>query len=373
MRKTRKPPVILVAGKAFSFHFIISENKGSAVDHIWPLPRVVLRRGGVLNLRLFKILLIRYNRSMKKRLWLTLLGLTSLLVLLLSVGASVYFFQVAQVRGEKSFVASNDTPKSSPLYPYQEAFDALPKEDRQMTNQGLKQVAWYVPAAQETDKTVIVVHGFGQTKARMRPYAYLFHKLGYNVLLPDNIAHGDSEGQIIGYGWNDRLNIIKWAELLVEENPDTELVLYGLSMGGATVMMASGEASLPEQVNAIIEDAGYTSVWEELVFQAKDMYNLPAFPLLYQVSALSKLRAGFTYREASSVKQLAKNTLPTLFIHGDSDKFVPSEMVYKNYEATAGPKELYIVPRADHSKTFQTDTAQYEAVIKSFLETHVND
>lgn len=310
---------------------------------------------------------------MKKGLWLKLLGLTSLLFVVASVAASVYFFQVAQVRGEKSFVASSSVSPDNPLYPYQEAFEALPKEERQMSHQGLKQVAWYVPAAQKTDKTVIVVHGFGQDKRRMRPYGYLFHELGYNVLMPDNIAHGASEGQLIGYGWNDRLNLIKWAELLVEENPDTELVLYGLSMGGATVMMASGEESLPEQVVALITDAGYTSVWEELVFQAKDMYNLPAFPLLYQVSALSKLRAGFTYGEASSVKQLAKNTLPTLFIHGDSDTFVPTSMVYENYGATAGEKSLYLVPGADHSETFQTDVAAYEQVIQNFLETHQTD
>lgn len=308
---------------------------------------------------------------MKKINWLKILGLTSLLLLLISTGASFYFFHVAQVRGEKSFVSSNNTPKSSPLYPYEQAFDALPKETRQMTNQGLKQVAWYLPAAQETDKTVIVVHGFGQTKARMRPYAYLFHQLGYNVLMPDNIAHGESEGKIIGYGWNDRLNVIKWAELLVEENPNTQLVFYGLSMGGATVMMASGEEDLPEQTVAIIEDAGYTSVWDELVFQAKDMYNLPAFPLLYQVSALSKLRAGFTYGEASSVKQLQKNTLPVLFIHGDQDNFVPSDMVHTNYEATAGEKSLYIVKGADHSKTFETDVEGYHQAIKSFLDRYL--
>lgn len=307
-------------------------------------------------------------KLMKKRIFLKILGALCVLAVLGSVAASFYFFDVAQVRGEKSFVSSDETPVDSPLYAYQEAFDKLPKEERQMTYQNLKQVAWYVPAAQVTDKTVIVVHGFGQTKARMRPYAYLFHKLGYNVLMPDNIAHGESEGQIIGYGWNDRLNVIRWAELLVEENPTNELVLYGLSMGGATVMMASGEASLPEQVTAIIEDAGYTSVWDELVFQAKDMYDLPAFPLLYQVSSLSKLRAGFTYGEASAVKQLQKNTLPTLFIHGDSDSFVPTHMVYDNYEATAGDKELYIVKGADHSETFQTDVVAYEARIEAFLK-----
>lgn len=292
----------------------------------------------------------------------------TLLVFACSWMASAHFFQVAQVRGDKSFVSSNDTPKSSPLYPYEEAFNGLSKEKLTMTNQGLEQVAWYLPAEEKTDKTVIVVHGFAQTKERMRPYGYLFHKLGYNVLMPDNVAHGESEGKLIGYGWTDRLNLVKWAETLIEENPNAELVLYGLSMGGATVMMASGEETLPDQVYAIIEDAGYTSVWDELVFQAQDMYGLPAFPLVYQVSTLSKLLAGFSYGQASSVKQLEKNTLPTLFIHGDEDTFVPTEMVYANYEASGGQKELVLVPGADHAKTFSVDPEGYEKIISTFLK-----
>lgn len=293
-----------------------------------------------------------------------------LLVLLfvLSVGVSFYFFHVAQVRSEKSFINNKPTAPDDPLYEYEQHFEQLDKETLEMTNGGLKQVAWYVPATQKTDKTAIVIHGFANHKERMQAYGWLFHKLGYNVLMPDNIAAGESEGQLIGYGWTDRLNVIKWAEILVERNPSSQITLYGLSMGGAAVMMASGEASLPKQVTTIIEDAGYSSVWEELKFQAKDMYNLPAFPLLYEVSALSKLRAGFSYGEASSVKQLAKNTRPILFIHGDADDFVPTEMVYDNFAATTAPKELYIVEGAGHAKTFKTDVETYEKVIETFLK-----
>lgn len=305
---------------------------------------------------------MRLNRLIKIFYYLLLVSLV------FSVGASFYFFHVAQVRSEKAFINTKPTPKTDPLYDYEQSFDQLPRETRQMTNGGLKQVAWYVPADQETDKTVVVVHGFSQNKERMKAYGWLFHKLGYNVLMPDNIAAGQSQGQLIGYGWTDRLNIIKWTQLLVEENPNSQITLYGLSMGGATVMMASGEASLPKQVVSLIEDAGYSSVWEELVFQAKDMYGLPAFPLLYQVSSLSKLRAGFSYGEASSVKQLAKNTRPILFIHGDSDTFVPTAMVYDNYQATDAPKELYIVKGADHAKTFAKDKVAYEEKIASFLK-----
>ena len=51
----------------------------------------------------------------------------------------------------------------------------------------------------------------------MKPYAMLFHDLGYNVLMPDNEAHGESEGNLIGYGWNDRLNVMAWTDQLIRK------------------------------------------------------------------------------------------------------------------------------------------------------------
>ncbi|MGY3781420.1 alpha/beta hydrolase [Streptococcus gallolyticus] len=307
---------------------------------------------------------MRKIRIRKRR---VLLGIIALLFVV-SVGASFYFFHVAQIREEKSFINNNGRSKDNSLYAYEQSFDQLTKETLWMTNQGLKQDAWYVPAETATNKTVIVVHGFTNDKEDMKPYAWIFHELGYNVLMPDNMSHGDSEGQIIGFGWNDRLNVIKWAELLVEQNSDSEITLFGVSMGAATVMMASGEESLPDQVVNIIEDCGYSSVWDELKYQAKDMYNLPAFPILYEVSAISKIRAGFSYGQASSVNQLKNNTRPVLFIHGGDDTFVPTSMVYKNYQATQGEKELYIVKGAGHAKSFETDPQAYIEKISTFLK-----
>lgn len=294
-----------------------------------------------------------------------------LLLTTISVGASFYFFHVAQIREEKSFISNEKRTKENPLYASEQAFDALKVETRRLTNRDKKQVAWYLPAEQPSHKTAIVVHGFLNSKEGMKPYAMLFHDLGYNVLIPDNEAHGKSEGNIIGYGWNDRLNLIAWTKQLVKEDSQSQISYFGLSMGAATVMMASGE-QLPKQVVNIIEDCGYSSVWEELKYQAKDMYNLPAFPILYEVSAISKMRAGFTYGEASSVNQLKKNKLPVLFIHGDKDDFVPTDMVYDNYKATAGPKEILIVKGAKHAKAYEVDKKGYEKEIANFLKKYQN-
>lgn len=288
----------------------------------------------------------------------------------ISLGVSYYFFHVAQVREEKSFINHRPKTRANPLYDDEKQFDHLKKETVWMANQGLKQDAWYVPAARETNKTVIVVHGFNNSKKDMKAYAWMFHELGYNVLMPDNIAHGKSQGQIIGYGWNDRLNIIKWAQLLVDKNAASQITLFGVSMGGAAVMMASGESNLPKQVVNIIEDCGYSSVWEELKYQAKAMYSLPAFPILYEVSSISKVRAGFSYGQASSIEQLKKNKLPILFIHGDKDDFVPTKMVYDNFKASRGAKELYIAKGAQHAKSMESNPETYQKKISTFLKNY---
>ncbi|MDR2465259.1 MAG: alpha/beta hydrolase [Streptococcaceae bacterium] len=295
-----------------------------------------------------------------------LLSIIGVLVVAL-LAAGFYFFHVAQVREKKDFITDGALKKENPVFQDRQDFINAKKSKWQIENDGLKLVAYYLPAEKATKKTVIVAHGFSCTKERMGEYAWMFHKLGYNVLTPDNRAHGESEGKLIGFGWNDRMDYVKWIQKTLSENGnDQEIALFGLSMGAATVMMTSGE-KLPSQVKTIIEDCGYDSVWNELVFQAKDMYNLPAFPILYEVSLISKIRAGFSYKEASSVRQLQKNHLPMLFIHGSEDKFVPTEMVYKNYAASKGPKELLIVKGAKHAKSIETDKALYTKTVKAFL------
>lgn len=104
-------------------------------------------------------------------------------------------------------------------------------------------------------------------------------------------------------------------------------------------MMTSGEA-LPPNVKAIVEDCGYTSVKEQLAYQLKRMYRLPIFPLLHLTSLLTKLRAGYFFGEASALVQIQKSQTPTLFIHGDADLFVPSEMVYALFKNGPSAKQL---------------------------------
>lgn len=308
------------------------------------------------------------------KLWIKILIGVTLLVTVVLVFAGNYFYNYAVVPSEKDFL-EGDTPGTTKTNEESSAqsWFANPdnrKEWQQTSTDGLKLSAIYLPAT-DSHKTAIVAHGYMGDAETMANYAKMFHDLGYNVLVPDARGHGKSEGDYIGFGWHERKDYVKWIDQVLETNGQSEeIVLYGISMGAATVMMTSGE-SLPANVKAIIEDCGYSSVNEELAYQLNELFGLPPFPLIQVTSLMTKIRAGYFFGEADAIKQLEKNQLPMLFIHGDADTFVPYEMLDKVYQATNGPKEKYIVPGAEHAKAYSIDPENYQKTVSSFLEKYV--
>ncbi|TYC48916.1 alpha/beta hydrolase [Weissella muntiaci] len=313
----------------------------------------------------------KHRWSTKKKAWI-FVGSMIALVFMIGVGAGGYFFKVAEVREKKSFITGSELSKKDVLYQEQQAFINQPTmtEWQQTATDGTKLVGYYVPAAKATKKTVIVIHGFGVDHKAMAPYGTMFHNMGYNVLMPDDRAAGKSGGKYIGYGYLDAKDYLKWIDQVVAKNgQDSEIVVMGASMGGATTMMLSG-MNPPTQVKAFIEDAGYSSVSAELKYQAGSMYGLPKWLsniLIPVVSAYSKVFAGYSYGEADAVKLLKNNQRPMLFIHGGADTFVPTRFVNQVYRATKGPKEKMIVPNAKHVQSYATDPIAYENKVRDFM------
>ncbi|MCD8265052.1 MAG: alpha/beta hydrolase [Tannerellaceae bacterium] len=259
-------------------------------------------------------------------------------------------------------------------HPYMEAWiDSLRKEDALRDTfitsvDGRRLHALYIRAATGSPHTALIVHGYTDNAIRMLMIGHLYnHELGYNVLLPDLHAHGKSDGQYIRMGWKDRLDVMKWIDIATELYGDTtQMVIHGISMGAATTMMVSGEP-LPENVKCLVEDCGYTSVWDEFGYILKDDYGLSAFPLLYTTSFYCKLKNNWSFKEASSMEQVKKCSLPMFFIHGDKDTYVPTGMVYEVYEAKPGEKELWILPRVGHAMAYWDYTAEYVKRTKDFV------
>lgn len=291
------------------------------------------------------------------------------------VGAGFYFFNVACVPGHKNFVSANtlQLKKSDPLYQQKKWYLDSKKQKWYMKSASgnYKLDANYIPDG-NSKKTVIILHGYMNNKDTMGPYAALFHKLGYNTLQPDARAQGQSQGKYIGYGWVEKSDVKKWIKQIINRTHAKKVVIFGVSMGGATAMMTSGE-KLPKQVKAVIEDCGYTDVKDEIEHEAKSLYGMPTvprFPLVEILSGINRVRVGYFLKDGSSINQLKKNTRPILFIHGAKDTFVPTKMVYANYKADHSKKELWLVPGAKHAKSFATHPKAYEEHVKKFLQTY---
>lgn len=309
-----------------------------------------------------------------KKVILITLGVVAVIVAAL-FGAGLYFYQVAVVPSQKSFLSEEKITKDNPLYPEKQWYQHVDKLSwtEESTTRHLKLKANYIKADQATNKTVVIAHGFMGNKDKMYPYAYLFHKLGYNVLLPDDRGHGQSQGNYIGYGWPDRMDYIKWINKLVKyTGTDSKIAIFGTSMGGATTMMISGEKSVPKQVKAYIEDCGYTSVYDEIKYQAKTMYHLPEYPLVPIVSLINDWKNGYTFKTASALNQVKKNKKPMLFIHGYDDKFVPTKMVKQVYQADQGPKQLIVMPGKGHAKSYENNMSAYTKDVKKFLKKYLD-
>ena len=194
--------------------------------------------------------------------------------------------------------------------------ETLPQEEIDISSQdGLRLHAVLFPAEEVPRKIVLGIHGF-QSHARneFAPHIAWYRSRGYSMLLPDDRSHGRSEGQYITMGVKDRLDCISWAKYLVERfGSDCQILLHGVSMGGATVLSASGEESLPPQVIGVVSDCGFTSVEEALTVQIRNLMHVPpAFPVMVS-RWYAKHRAGFDFGEARPIDQVKKARVPILF------------------------------------------------------------
>lgn len=228
---------------------------------------------------------------------------------------------------------------------------------------GERQHAFYVRTG--TGRTALVIHGWRDCAIKFFYLARMYEReFGYNVVMPDLYGHGQSEGDAVRMGWLDRKDVMEWFRLF---KTDT-MVVHGVSMGAATTMMLSGD-EMPGDVKDVrfVDDCGYTSVWDEFSAQLNEQFGLPAFPLMYSTSLLCKLRYGWSFGEASAIGQVKKCRYPMLFIHGDNDTFVRTEMVRRLYEAKPSEKQLWITKGTDHAHSYRDYKEEYIARVRTFI------
>ena len=216
-------------------------------------------------------------------------------------------------------------------------------------------------------RIVIAMHGWRSSWAKdFGVISQLFHNNDCSVLYAEQRAQNDSEGDYMTFGLLERYDCLDWINWVNEELGESlPIHLAGVSMGATTVLMASG-LDLPDNVCGIMADCGFTSphaIWKHVV---ENNLHLPYSLHATQVEKMVRKRIQMSPQEHSTVDALKKCCVPVLFIHGAEDSFVPVSMTYENYQACSAPKELLIVPGAEHGMSYMVEQKKYEETMRSF-------
>ena len=233
---------------------------------------------------------------------------------------------------------------------------------------GLSLHGLFVKNKNDSHRYAIVCHGYSSKAVHMSYFAKMLYDRGFSVLAPDARAHGESDGNVRGMGYLEKRDIISWIHHIEQTDPLAEILLYGISMGGATVLFTSGEGDLPSSVKAIISDCAYTDVYSEIANTVKGIVPLPAFPLVDSASLVCKIRGGYSFKEASCVEAVKRSTTPTLFIHGSADTFVPFSMLDELYSSASCEKDMLVIEGATHARSATHNPEAYWGKVEEFVE-----
>jgi len=306
-------------------------------------------------------------------LWFILFGVLAILLV-----SGSYLFVLACVRRKDMPWLVEKELNKTPLGRY---YSYIAESDHWLTEHSAKDVYIYsedhlklhglwVPA-ENPRGTVLFAHGYRSTILLDFGAAFsLYHQRGLNLLIPDQRAHGKSEGRYITFGVKESGDMVRWINYHNQNYGTQPILLSGISMGASTMMFLADQ-DLPENVRCIIADCGFTSPKEIISEVFRRVIHLPPAPSVWVGDKLARIFANFSFGEKDARRSLARSRLPILMIHGKEDGFVPCEMSENSYSLCAEPKELLLVEGADHGLSFIKEPARYVDAVDRFLEKYL--
>jgi len=297
------------------------------------------------------------------------------LLILMLMCASLYAFERGSTRRDRTELFRATTVAPSGRYAFRDQmqagvdwYESHPKTELQITSRDGLSLTAELLEAENPVGLIVAVHGFRSWPAReFAKVAQHLYEEGYTVLYPYMRAHRKSEGKYITFGVKERYDIAAWAKLLSDRRPDLPLFLYGQSMGGATVIMASG-LDLPKQTRGIIADSAFHSPRDVIATALTNSYKVPVFPMLPAMDLWARIIAGYSLTATTCREALDKTDLPFLFIHGKLDDLVPYDMGYQNYVECHTEKEMLTIDTAAHCACCYVDPERYFSYLDEFLK-----
>lgn len=257
---------------------------------------------------------------------------------------------------EESYQNEIETKRFDPKY-----FEQFKIEDVYMESFKLKLHAKLIN--QNSDKTMIFMHGHTFTLYGSYKYASMFLKKGYNVLMPDQRYHGTSKGKNCTLGYREADDLNNWIDYIKKVFPNNQVLgIHGESMGAATVLLAGHL----KDVSFVISDCAFSDLKTQTTDILWKNFKIPKF-IVYPTSLISRIVYKAPLLKINPMNNVENIKAPILFIHGDSDTYIGLDHLARNQLNKKEIDKVYVCKGADHAQSFATDKVEYEKQVDDFL------
>jgi uncharacterized protein len=245
------------------------------------------------------------------------------------------------------------------------------EEFRVVTRDGITLRGWKVRAAEPNGDWVLLFHGVADNRAGVVEHSLILLSAGYNVVMMDARAHGESDGSIATYGWIERHDTQDIVDALETSEHPRHLFALGESMGAGIALQS---AAVEPRIEAVVAEASFANLREasydyaglrRFPWLGKTLFAPGTWTMIYRAGKIANLPAA----DVSPMKAVSARAFPVLLICDGADVALPCRHTEMIFNVAIGRKEMWIVPDAYHTAALGYQPAEFRRRVLAFLNT----
>lgn len=222
---------------------------------------------------------------------------------------------------------------------------------------------WFLKG-QENKGVVVIMHGLRSNRLNLIERTKFLHNAGYSVLAFDFQGSGESIGKQLTFGYLESRDANASLKFIKQKLPNEKVGVLGISMGGAAFLLQKET----EKADALILEMVYPTIQKAI----ENRLNLWIFNGAEYLSPLMTqqfpIRLGVSVDELRPLDKIKSVTCPTFVIAGENDHHTTLAESRQLFDTANQPKELWIVPQAEHGDLHKISPKEYEEKVLGFFQ-----